>query len=66
MHTPAPDRKQQYRRLRAHLMRMGTNLAAWARCNGYRTSTVYDAARGTRRGPVAAEIVRKLEEQIGR
>lgn len=66
MHTPADTRNQNYRRLRAQLVRRGTSLAAWARRHGYRVSTVYDAARGTRRGPVAASIVRRLEETLGR
>jgi hypothetical protein len=65
MRTPSTTRNN-YLGMRALLVRSGLSLSRWAQAHGYPASTVYDAARGRRRGPVAREIVRKLEEQIGR
>jgi hypothetical protein len=50
-----------YRRLRSALILRGVNLRQFALNNGYRISTVYDAARGSRAGIVATKIRRELE-----
>lgn len=60
--TRTPDR---YTTIRARLVAKGTTLAAWARHRGWPVTTVYDAARGTRKGPMSEQIVRALQEAIG-
>lgn len=52
----------EYRKLRAAVIRRGSNLRRWAIAEGVPVSTVYEAARGTRAGVEAIRIRTKLEE----
>ena len=48
--------------IRAALLMKGYSLHSFARAHGYRPSTVYAAAAGTRQGVVGSRIKRHLEE----
>lgn len=49
-----------YQALRGALIEKGTNLKRWAADNNYPFTTVYGAARGTRRGIKSMHIKRQL------
>jgi gp16 family phage-associated protein len=62
MTSPAKQVNPKYRKIRAALINSGHTVSSWARANGYKPSTVFDAAKGLRHGVIATRIKRKLEE----
>ena len=53
-----------YQALRAGFIARGTTIAAWAREEGIRPSSAYDAFKGRRRGKRSRMIVQKAESFI--
>ncbi len=54
----------KYSQIKAKLIENGTNLRRWANLRGYKPSTVYAAARRTRRGVVATRIILELTNEL--
>ncbi|MEK9753256.1 MAG: hypothetical protein VW338_08610 [Rhodospirillaceae bacterium] len=52
--------KRIYFLIRAALIANGSSLAQWADAKGYPRMTVYNAARGERRGPFTNRIRKQL------
>ncbi len=50
--------------IKAALIRVGSNLAAWSRDHGYPVTTVYQAASGTRSGKKSLKIRAKLLKEL--
>jgi len=48
--------------IRGELIKRGYTVSSWARANGYRPSTVFEAIRGNRHGIISTEIRSKLEQ----
>jgi lambda repressor-like predicted transcriptional regulator len=61
MARPQRNASREYLSLRARLLRRGITLRGFARQNGYRPSTVFNAARGERSGHVTTRIREQLE-----
>lgn len=53
-----------YTLIRVGLINRGFTLASWARTKGYPVPTVYDAARGKRRGIKSTRIRKQLQAFI--
>lgn len=50
---------------RGELLKRGYHVSGWARRNGFRTSTVFEALKGTRHGPLSRKIIARINKEIG-
>lgn len=59
------DLKMTAAEYRGELVKRGHTVSGWARQNQFRATTVFEAIKGTRHGPLSKKIIRKLNQELG-
>lgn len=61
----ATERKMNAAEYRGELVKRGYTVSGWARKNHFEVTTVFEAIKGTRHGPLSKKIIKKMNKEIG-